>query len=259
MLDTEQWHLLTTLVEATRRLPQNQREQFAMMEIPGFANYLIRHPALKFGEAQAYPTDVSLLERAGYVLIEHLSTGSLVVDVTPQGFKAYADFQKSRGSPVARVETRIRRFIDDKTLTEVYPRAIAKWRMAEDLLWKDESPMHATAIGHHCREAMQEFASELLKRFPADGASEDPTKTVDRIRAVLLRRQRSKSVLTFTSALIAYWGEVSDLAQRQEHGATKEAEPLDWHDARRLVFQTLVVLSEIHDATAVAPEAQTTR
>ena len=45
----------------------------------------------------------------------------------------------------------------------------------------------------------------------------------------------------FLDALLTYWGTVSDLVQRQEHGAKKEGEPLMWEDARRVVFQTAIV------------------
>lgn len=46
-------------------------------------------------------------------------------------------------------------------------------------------------------------------------------------------------------ALVVYWGTVSDLIQRQEHGAQKEGEALRWEDGRRVVFQTAVVMFEI--------------
>jgi hypothetical protein len=38
------------------------------------------------------------------------------------------------------------------------------------------------------------------------------------------------------------------LVQRQEHGAQKEVTPLTWEDARRVVFQTCVVMYEINRA-----------
>jgi hypothetical protein len=40
----------------------------------------------------------------------------------------------------------------------------------------------------------------------------------------------------FLDALVAYWGTVSDLVQRQEHGAQKEVSNLVWGDGRRVVF-----------------------
>jgi hypothetical protein len=40
-------------------------------------------------------------------------------------------------------------------------------------------------------------------------------------------------------------GTLSDLAQRQEHGGQREAEPLVHEDARRLVFQAAMVMFEV--------------
>lgn len=45
-----------------------------------------------------------------------------------------------------------------------------------------------------------------------------------------------------------YWGAVADLTQRQEHGVQKEGEQLVWEDARRVVFQTLLVMFEVDKA-----------
>lgn len=48
-------------------------------------------------------------------------------------------------------------------------------------------------------------------------------------------------------ALVVYWGTVHDLAARQEHGAAK-AVPLVAEDARRVVFQTAIVMFELDRA-----------
>lgn len=49
----------------------------------------------------------------------------------------------------------------------------------------------------------------------------------------------------FVESLVAYWDTVSDLAQRQEHGGHRDAEPLTHEDARRLVLQTAVMMFEV--------------
>lgn len=63
----------------------------------------------------------------------------------------------------------------------------------------------------------------------------------------------SERVRAFLEALLAYWGTVSDLANRQEHGATREGESLVAEDARRLVFQTMLVMYELDRALPDAP------
>jgi hypothetical protein len=47
---------------------------------------------------------------------------------------------------------------------------------------------------------------------------------------------------------VDYWGTVSDLVQRQEHGAQKQGAELTWEDARRVVFQTAIVMYEVSRA-----------
>jgi hypothetical protein len=57
-------------------------------------------------------------------------------------------------------------------------------------------------------------------------------------------------VKAFLEALVAYWGTVNDLIERQEHGAKREGEQLGVEDARRVVFQLLIVMNEIDRALA---------
>ena len=49
-------------------------------------------------------------------------------------------------------------------------------------------------------------------------------------------------------ALVMYWGTVMDITQRQEHGSQREGGELTWEDARRVVFQTAVVMFEVDHA-----------
>jgi hypothetical protein len=118
---------------------------------------------------------------------------------------------------------------------------------AESLLWECDSREQLTAIGHFCREALQEFATALADEHQPADVDKDIQHTVARIKAVLgLRRgDLGKTEKQFLDALITYWGTVSDLSQRQEHGAQKEGELLIWEDSRRVVFQTAIVMFEV--------------
>lgn len=57
----------------------------------------------------------------------------------------------------------------------------------------------------------------------------------------------------FVESLVAYWDTVSDLAQRQEHGGHRDAEPLTHEDARRLR------LADRCDDVRSAPQAHSQR
>jgi hypothetical protein len=61
----------------------------------------------------------------------------------------------------------------------------------------------------------------------------------------LQAKQLGTTEKPFLDALLGYWGTVSDLIQRQEHGGQKEGQSLVWEDGRRVVFQTAVVMFEI--------------
>jgi hypothetical protein len=127
----------------------------------------------------------------------------------------------------------------------VFPAAEAKWAAAAALLWKTDSAQQASVIGHLCRESMQEFAEEacrLTKVTPhAPGRKSD---VVLRIRHIL-QSVESNGVRQHLEALLAYWGTVVDLVQRQEHGGQREGDALVWDDARRIIFHTAVVMFEI--------------
>ena len=140
-----------------------------------------------------------------------------------------------------------RAYLVSDVFKQQYGAAYAKWIQAEVALWGEESANNLTTIGHLCREALQEFVSILVARHEPSKVNPDKTKTVDRMRSVLdhCGEQLGTTVTPFLAALLAYWGTLMDLVQRQEHGAQKEGEPLGWDDARRVVFQTAVVMFEI--------------
>jgi hypothetical protein len=93
------------------------------------------------------------------------------------------------------------------------------------------------------RDAAANMSAELVR--PPPSVDPDPAHTVARIRAVISETISPSRLRDFADALITYWGTTNDLVQRQEHGAQKEGQPLDWEDARRVVFHTAIVMFEI--------------
>ena len=131
--------------------------------------------------------------------------------------------------------------LDAEAFQSRYPAAYQKWSEAENLLWGADGEQQLTVVGHLCREAMQEFADVLIQKYRPPNADADKAHTVSRIRSVLRLRKQDlgKRKHAFLEALLPYWGTVSDLVQRQEHGAQKEGEPVTWEDGRRVIFQTM--------------------
>jgi hypothetical protein len=130
-------------------------------------------------------------------------------------------------------------FIDEETFRHRYPAAYGKWRGALELFLA--SPQRqVTRIGHDCREALMAFAHEAVDAHRVEVDAEAP-ETVKKLRAVF----NSKGISPRTrDHLLAYFRMTSDLAQRAEHGAAREKEPLTADDARRLVSHTLLAMNE---------------
>ncbi len=243
LLEPVQEELLISIVEAARNVPLEERESFLVARLNG-ADLLI-HPGLKKND-KIYYADVKELERQGLLSIEFGSGADPNFDVTSLGFLYYQHLKKNKGEAVERVASHIRDYLDAPEFKTNYPEAFAKWSQAEDLLWGTDTPKQLTAIGHHCREAVQNFANTLVEHYQPPDVTHDKTKTLARLRAVLELKatQLGKTNKDFLEALLAYWGKVNDLIQRQEHGSQREGEQLVWEDARRVVFQTMVVIFE---------------
>ncbi len=250
-MEPEQVDLLSAIVEEHRSTPRAQRDRFFVSNTMG-GSYAFYPKARDGWKLRIVQSDLEVLASYGWINAHY--SDRMMIDrfsVMPEGLAAYEEIKRRAGAPVAQVEAEVRRYLDSDEFIARYPGSHEKWSQAEEPLWGSESPRELTAIGHHCREAMQVFASELVTEYPPDQVDLDPTHTVARVRSVLglVGAKVGEAERAFLDALLVYWGTVGDLGQRQEHGALKEGEPLDWEDARRLVFQTAVVMFEI-DRTA---------
>ena len=247
LLDEHQENLLIDLVEAERRVPRKKRQHFYVARTMGPPGVQLIHEGWKETERRVFEGDIETLGRAGFIAMSVVGSSHTAFYVTQPGFAFFADLMARKGQPLERVQNVSREYLASASFQRRYPAAYAKWSQAESLLWSSDSTASFTTIGHLAREAMQEFATVLVKRFHPTAVESDRTKTVNRIRAIL--NDRSTSIRTtekpFLEALLAYWGTVSDLIQRQEHGGQREKEPLVWSDARRVVFQVAIVMFEI--------------
>jgi hypothetical protein len=247
LLEQEQEDLLKALVEAVRNVHRDQRQKFLFLKTLG--PDFVRHPGLPDQNLPIYEGDLDVLEREGLLNVTYLTHG-LSFDVSPLGFRHYEEMQRRFGAPAQQVEEELMRYLDAEVFQRSHPVAHQKWSEAADRLWASDSQQQLTTIGHLCREAMQEFATALVDRHQPPGVDTDKAHDVARIRDVL-NQHASKlgtTAVPFLDALITYWGTVSDLVQRQEHGAKKEGRPLVWEDGRRVVFQTAIVMFEVDRA-----------
>jgi hypothetical protein len=248
VLDTEQIDLLKVLVEASRNVSRENREKFMVARSTSGA--IVMHEGLGKHGVRIYMGDVEELAKTELVNLDYGPRGTPRFDVAPLGFRYYEYLYSKSAEPVRAVEEMPHEYLDASGFQERHPAAYSKWSEAQKLLWSAESAKQLTAIGHHCREAVQEFATSLVQIHKPAGVDENPRNTVARLRAVINHHRKSLGdrVAAFLDASIQYWGALNDLIQRQEHGGQKEGEPLIWNDARRVVFQTAVVMFEL-DAT----------
>jgi hypothetical protein len=190
------------------------------------------------------------LGEAGLLRLSSGRSGSLQFEVTPRGYSYYAAMKQRSSQPSNNVEETIRSHLVSVEFQAAYSEAYRKWSDAEEKLWTSDSEDQLTTIGHLCRGALQEFADALAERQRLGLEFGDKARTVARIRAVLEQRKQGIGATeqAFLDALLVYWGTVSDLVQRQEHGGQREKGELMWEDARRVVFQSMIVMFGIDRA-----------
>lgn len=238
--------VLMALVEAARGLPGGRREPFTAFATATSNDLSVLHAGLPGRELEVYPADLEELAADGMLIIHSRDRGHWNFDISSLAFNKYSALKLRTGKPVERAEEPIRRYLSGDRFRNRHQEANAKWEQAETLLWGSDSTLQLTAIGHHCREAMQAFGTSLLDRFPTDGAPADPAATKARISAVVQKHATLGSRReAFMMELLGLWQAVVDLGQRQEHGAAKEGDPLTWEDGSRLVLYTSLVMYEL--------------
>lgn len=244
ILEPEQKELLSILVEASRNVPRHGRQKF-MVSRSTDGDELV-HDGLK-SKTWIFYGDAEILANERLVDISVGSHGTPLLQVTPLGYKYYEYIKQQVGQPSQQLEAEVKSYITSDSFKMKYPKAYQKWVDSESQLWSSESESELTTIGHLCREAMQEFAEELVNLHRPSKVDPNIAHTVARIKSVInkYRATLGKTVYPFLEALVAYWGTVNDLVQRQEHGGQKEGEAIKWNDARRVVFQTIIVMYEI--------------
>jgi hypothetical protein len=208
---------------------------------------VILHPGFPGSERQeAYWPDLIGLAQSGVFTVMTYTEGDIRFDIAAFGLQTYAEVRRSEQEPIRAIGRDVKDYLDQSGFASRHRTAYERWKKAADILWSDHPEGHLSEIGHHCREAMQEFAETLAQGLPVLEET-SKTKTVDRVRAALnnSRGRLGETVADMLDALAVYWGTVSDLAQRQEHAAGREGESLGWEDARRLVFHTALVMYEL--------------
>jgi len=241
-LEPEQEQLLATLVEAARSQPDRSLRWFGTVAYLGGPEQ-VYSPA---GQFPAAHSDMETLHRAGLLAVG-LAGRDPRYTITPEGFGHYEEWKRRSGEPVEAVEEDVMRYIDGAAFRSAFPVAYGLWAEAADLLWGDDSERQQTTIGHKAREAMQACTNALVERYQPADVPTNPASVVARLRSVIeANRSRLGDARTeLLYGMVGYWGGLSDVVQRQEHGAQREGDPLTFVDGRRVVFHAAVVMTEL--------------
>jgi len=239
----DQVELLFDVVDASRE----SKEQFLMIRSTG--GEWLQHPGFPQGRREFDYGDAVVLQESGFLTVTHWGDhGAFHFVPSPYGLQAYEDLHEQMGEPAEAVEDDQFRYLDSSGFKKMHPEAFERWNEAATLLRAKDATDKVTDIGHHCREAIQEFAESLLKRMRLEPEEQDKQKTKNRIAQALThakdKEKFGKSTKDILDAMFTYWDTTSDLIVKQEHGATKEGEELGWEDARAVVFQTMIVMYE---------------
>ncbi len=154
---------------------------------------------------------------------------------------------EERVDPFERVHAETRGLLSSDEFRAAYPAAFAAWSSGERLLWSEDAQTKLTAIGHHAREAMQEFATALVQAHGPSNVDPDPAHARARVGAVIAmhRRHLGDARRIALEALGDLWEAADALVQRQEHAAQKEREPVTWWDARRVIVLSMYCMVEL--------------
>ena len=248
ILEEEQKDLFIRILETMKQIPRENRG--SMIEANTKDGTCLIMPTKKPGQADIEGFargDLDILAEEGLLRLEFTSKGNKRFTLKPISYKYFEWLMKQQGKPVERIEKNILKYIELDQFKTTHSEAYKKLKLAEEKLWTNDSQEHFTAIGHHCREAMQEFTDKLYDGVFGKESADTKPSTVKRLQEIIEKKgaEKGETVKPFLDALLAYWGTLSDLVQRQEHGGQKEGEPLTWEDSRRVVFQTVNVMVEL--------------
>ena len=244
LLEPEQEELLCKFVEADQQAPQGQRGRF--ITINQFQTSYFLYDSAPGIKVIGSLIDAEILAGKGLLGRAYTSTGEPTFYVKPEAIQYYRKL-KQADQPAQAIEKEVRRSLLSDEFKNLYPVPFKKLTDAETLLWDSDSERQFSRIGHICREALQEFADALVQKYNPPNVDTDKSHIIARIRSVLnLSPNLGSTEKEFLKSLIGYWGAVSDLVQRQEHGSQRDKNSLLWEDGRRVVFQTFIVMYEIH-------------
>ena len=171
------------MIRADEAVPRADRRPF-ILGVSGEGADLL-HEGLQPGEQRVLEADLDVLVRNGMLSMDFGGHGTPNYTVTPEGRRYATWLMTKQGGGLDRSEDEIRRWLDGVGFRGRHPEAYARWESAESALWNPDEPQ-PTTVGHTCREALQLFASDLVRHTAAEvEANPNVASTVSRLRTAI--------------------------------------------------------------------------
>lgn len=132
LLEQEQEEVLKALVEASRNVPRDQREEFH--ELSDGDGRSVLHPGLPGRELRVHGGDLDILQAEGLLLMTRQGRTQRSFVVTPKGAHFYEWLKHRSGAPTQQVEETLTRYLDSGAFQQSYPEPYRKWAEAAELL-----------------------------------------------------------------------------------------------------------------------------
>lgn len=245
-LTEEQMELLSSMVEAERRLPKGKRHEFSL--IPEHGRFTLAHPGFPNKDIQIHLPDLDWLFKNYFVNKSREDQYGTALYVTPLGIKKYGLLKRLRTEPVENIERSIQKRLGSENFHNRNPIVQSCLERAEKSLWISTTKSEFTSIGHSCRDALQEFANSALTRSKATSYDPDISHFVNRLKTVLdsIDSHIGKTDKVYCNSLLTFLKDgVTPLVQRLEHGVQKKGEEVKFNDARRVVFAVMYLIYEL--------------
>ncbi|MBS1886807.1 MAG: hypothetical protein JSU06_06425 [Actinobacteria bacterium] len=238
-IDPEVEELLVRFADAAMTVARPQRQFFVSRTFG--AGVTVQGAGIE-GEIEVAPQDLSELDRSNLIKITNLNVrGTYEFFITSDGY-SHVQRIKGRVDPITAIGQTAVDYIDSADFATRHPTAREKFRVATRYASEDPEG-HATRIGHDCREALHAFAEDFVRER---GLTPDKAGTFAAIDAAIDHHKEDlgSRKAELLHALAQLWRAASGLAQRQEHGDSKE-QPLDAEDARRVTWYVGLVMYEL--------------
>ncbi|MCX6170161.1 MAG: hypothetical protein NTX65_12520 [Ignavibacteriales bacterium] len=246
-LEAHQNIIISFIIETHRSVPVEKRKEFFVSTCSSGTSMV--NPSVPNSSLDVSTVDLKILDAAGYIKIEKHVHPSVDFSFHPtsKGIKYYEYLKQNYTGSFQQIDSEIKNYLSNSNFAVVYQIAFAKWKEAENLLWKAENQINYSTIGHLCRESIQEFIDSIILRYNLADKYQDKTHTKNRLEGIILynKNQLGKTIPKFLTAIEDYWNNLIDIIQRQEHSGLKDGEELGFEDARRVVFHTGILLYEI--------------